>query len=364
MVVADMQLQSRGVFAAAAQIDAVAHTAYPCTPPCGVAGTGGETPLLAVAYSNLEGNQWSGGVALVDAVTHTHQCGFHLATGVTSLAWCGIDGNVLALACDNGDVQLVRLEKTGPQSDFMFVPQQGNGTKQDSDDENDENPAAPGEASFGWGHDDVVTGVSASRFEKTTIATSSWDLTVKVWDIVNMDKTTATLEGHTDLIWSVAMNPSTAHLLASASQDCTVQVWDDRQPTDAALAVSTRYPALVVDWHPHKDTLFSTGLEDGSILTFDTRSSHAPLFESTVHGGPVHALKYSRFHEDLLASGGDDTSVYLINNGTASKQSTRVPTDHADYVRALDWFSSSSTACLATGAWDKTLRTWSMETPL
>jgi WD40 repeat protein len=185
-----------------------------------------------------------------------------------------------------------------------------------------------------------------------------------VWDIANMDKTTATLEGHTDLIWSVAMNPNAAHLLASASQDCTVQVWDDRQPTDAALAVSTRYPALVVDWHPHKDTLFSTGLEDGSILTFDTRSSHAPLFESAVHDGPVHALKYSRFHEDLLASGDDDANVYLTSNGTASKQTTRVPTDHVDYVRALDWFSTSSSTCLATGAWDKTLRTWSMETPL
>lgn len=182
-----------------------------------------------------------------------------------------------------------------------------------------------------------------------------------------MDKTVATLEGHTDLVWSVAMNQQVAHVLASASQDCTVQVWDDRQSTDAVLAVSTVFSALAVDWHPHKETLFSTGLEDGSILTFDTRSPHTPLSQSATHDGPVHALKYSRFHEDLLASGGDDASVFITEGGSQSS-STRVDSQHHDYVRALEWFECSSSAasaknstCLATGSWDKTLRTWSVE---
>lgn len=103
---------------------------------------------------------------------------------------------------------------------------------------------------------------------------------VKLWDVTSMGSAVATLDGHTDLVWSVAMNRQTAHVLASASQDCTVQLWDTRQPTDAVQAIATRFPALVVDWQPQSETVLSAGLEDGSVLTFDTRSSRAPLFEA------------------------------------------------------------------------------------
>lgn len=103
---------------------------------------------------------------------------------------------------------------------------------------------------------------------------------VKLWDVASMDKPLATLEGHTDLVWGVAMNPQAAHVLVSAAQDCTVQLWDTRQPTDAVEAIATRFPALSVDWRPQSETIFSVGLEDGSVLTFDTRSSGTALLES------------------------------------------------------------------------------------
>lgn len=190
---------------------------------------------------------------------------------------------------------------------------------------------------------------------------------VKLWDISCMDKTLATLEGHTDLVWSVAMNHKSAHLLASASQDCTAQIWDERQPMDAVQAISTVFPALVVDWHPHNEALLSVGLEDGSVLTFDTRASLTPLSHVKTHDGPVHALQYSRFHENLLASGGDDASVFIRDGSQAPR---RIESHHSDYVRALEWFqvpasseSTSSTSVkattvLATASWDKTMRTW------
>lgn len=95
-----------------------------------------------------------------------------------------------------------------------------------------------------------------------------------------MDKTLATLEGHTDLVWGVAMNPLAAHVLASASQDCTVQLWDARQPTDAVHALSVRCPALALDWHPQRETIVSVGLDDGSVLTFDTRSPGTALLDA------------------------------------------------------------------------------------
>ncbi|EEY63004.1 methylosome protein 50, putative [Phytophthora infestans T30-4] len=276
-------------FSSAAQVDAIAACSLPnvlfsdededAEEP--------ELPLLAVAQSQLEGNVWSGGVALLDAASNERLCELQLETGVASLAWCSAEGDVLALGCDDGDV---RLAKLSTDVTFAFVPL-GTGGSIDED------------AVCGWGHDDVVTGVSISSVEKTQLATCSWDLTVKLWDIGAMDKTVATFDGHTDLIWGVAMNPTHANLLCSASQDSTVQVWDARRPQSAALAVSTLLPALSVDWHPSQSTVFSVGLEGGLVCTFDVRSPHTPLSRRETHKAAVHVVKYSPYHDDLLATG-------------------------------------------------------------
>lgn len=153
---------------------------------------------------------------------------------------------------------------------------------------------------------------------------------VKLWDINAVNKGLATFDGglakldfglrrrwltvslmsagHTDLIWGVAMNPMHAHLLCSASQDATVQVWDSRRPHSAALAVSTLLPALSVDWHPKQATVFSVGLENGTVCTFDVRSPHTPLARRDTHAAAVHVVKYSPYHDDLLATGGTTAS--------------------------------------------------------
>ncbi|KAG1710064.1 hypothetical protein DVH05_017072 [Phytophthora capsici] len=351
-------------FTAAAQVDALAACSLPnllfsdeddnVEEP--------EIPLLAVAQSQLEGNVWNGGVALLDAATSERLCELQLETGVGSLAWCGLDGDVLALGCDDGDV---RLAKLSTDVAFAFVPI---GTSNE-------------DAVGGWGHDDVVTGVSVSSIEKTQLATSSWDLTVKLWDINAMDKTVATFDGHTDLIWGVAMNPTHAHVLCSSSQDTTVQVWDARRPQSAALVVSTLLPALSVDWHPRQPTVFSVGLDDGMVCTFDVRSPHTPLARRETHRAAVHAVKYSPYHEDLLATGGDDGKTFVTTDSFSSDRTANsgvremligeektVP--HRDYVRALDWFQLAAASSsddkkvemvLATGSWDKTVHKWNVD---
>lgn len=353
-------------FSSAAQVDAIAACSLPnvlfsdededAEEP--------ELPLLAVAQSQLEGNVWSGGVALLDAASNERLCELQLETGVASLAWCSAEGDVLALGCDDGDV---RLAKLSTDVTFAFVPL-GTGGSIDED------------AVCGWGHDDVVTGVSISSVEKTQLATCSWDLTVKLWDIGAMDKTVATFDGHTDLIWGVAMNPTHAHLLCSASQDSTVQVWDARRPQSAALAVSTLLPALSVDWHPSQSTVFSVGLEGGLVCTFDVRSPHTPLSRRETHKAAVHVVKYSPYHDDLLATGGDDGKAFVTTDSFSSDRAAGTgvrellvgeekTTPHRDYVRALDWFQLASTpstdksfdTMLASGSWDKTVHMWSVD---
>lgn len=140
-----MKLSARATLAATAQVDALAAAAL----------DDGCAQLLAVAQSQLEGNEWGGVVALEDAAGGARHGAFSLSSGVAALAWAG---DLLALACDNGDVQLLRA--TQLDGDVALVPAGGGAESA--------------------GHDDVATSASASPLARTTLATGSWDLTCVV----------------------------------------------------------------------------------------------------------------------------------------------------------------------------------------
>ncbi|KAI9918185.1 hypothetical protein PsorP6_013153 [Peronosclerospora sorghi] len=359
----------RPAYLASAHVDAVAARAPNNVPTTGDMGTTHhDVPVLAVAQSHLEGNTWSGGVVVLEATTTARLCELQLDTGVSSVAWCsgGSRGDVLVLGCDDGDVHVARVSM---DEAWAVVPL---GTSHSRDARNAGNQAR----STRYGHDDVVTDVSCSNLVKTQMATCSYDLTVKLWEIEAMDKSVTTFEGHTDLVWGVAMHPAHAHVLCSSSQDSTVHVWDARQAPSAALVVHTLGQALSVDWHPNHSTVFSVGSEDGTVAAFDVRAPHAPLTQRKIHGAAVHVLKYSPYHEDLLASGGDDgqacvtTTSFTVdptstNSGVRElRREDKKQAAHQDYVRALDWFQLPSSrshedeTLLATGSWDQCVQQW------
>jgi WD40 repeat protein len=57
-----------------------------------------------------------------------------------------------------------------------------------------------------------------------TLASASWDDTVKLWH-PRTGKERATLRGHTDEVRSVVFSPD-GRTLASASEDGTIKLWD------------------------------------------------------------------------------------------------------------------------------------------
>ena len=74
------------------------------------------------------------------------------------------------------------------------------------------------------GHTDQVTAVAYSP-DGRTLATGSWDSTVRLWDVATHTQLGEPLLGHRDTVNSVAFSPD-GRTLATGSDDKTVLLWD------------------------------------------------------------------------------------------------------------------------------------------
>ena len=88
------------------------------------------------------------------------------------------------------------------------------------------------------GHQDEVTHVAFAPDGKT-LASASWDNTVRLWDLTAPDPNAAvrTLTGHEGVVTHVAFAPD-GKTLASASRDHTVRLWDLTAPDPNAAVRS------------------------------------------------------------------------------------------------------------------------------
>src|SRR5208283_4974203 len=106
-------------------------------------------------------------------------------------------------------------------------------------------------------HSDAVISVAFSPDHKT-LASGSFDGTVRLWDVVSRQLLGQPLKGHNGAVRSVAFSPD-GKTLASGSDDHTVRLWDvvSRQPRGEPLLAQNA--SVSVAFSPDGKTLASAG---------------------------------------------------------------------------------------------------------
>jgi len=159
------------------------------------------------------------------------------------------------------------------------------------------------------GHDQSARAVAFSP-DGRTLASASWDHTIRLWDLRTNRLIGAPLRGHTSFVTAVAFDPS-GRTLASSSYDRTVRLWDVRARKQIGAPLA----------------------------------GHKRAVESVVFSGDGRRL----------ASGGNDATIRLWDV-TTRRQIGAPLTGHAQTVQSLAMAPDGRT--LASGSWDGGIRLW------
>lgn len=164
------------------------------------------------------------------------------------------------------------------------------------------------------GHADSVFWVAFSP-NGNTIATGSGDRTVKLWD-AQSGKLQGTLTGHSGAAWSGAFAPD-GKTLATASEDTTVRIWDAR--SGKTIRTLTGEKAMdCVAFSPDGKQIAS-GSDDNQVRIWDAQSGE--LKRTLEHKGHVYSVAFSPDGK-TLASGSADKSIKLWDAQTGELKRT------------------------------------------
>jgi WD40 repeat protein len=209
------------------------------------------------------------------------------------------------------------------------------------------------------GHTAVVSAVAVTSDGKT-LASGSYDATIKLWDLAT-GKETATLRGHTAGVYSVVFAPN-GKTLASASHDDTARLWDVASGKEV-VAIKHGYHVKRVVFTPDGKTLISAG--EGPIKLWDVATARERATLDLVMAKANMNLVLSMAvtsNGKVLCTGHGDGNLMLWDLTTGKKRATIRTNDKTSerHVPSVAFTADGTT--VACGISHGAVKLWDVDT--
>lgn len=198
------------------------------------------------------------------------------------------------------------------------------------------------------GHGDLVTRVKFSP-DGQTLATASWDKTVKIWR--RDGKLLHTLRGHTDAVWSTNFSLD-GKMLATSSRDRTVKVWRVEDGQELITFRGHKDWVACVGWSPDSKTIASMEW-NGKMKIWDLTGKELHSFDT--HQQPVLAISFNPDGKSIATASRDGTAKLWSFDGR-ELQTFR---GHSNWVMYVNISLDGKT--IATSSRDKTAKVWNLD---
>jgi WD40 repeat protein len=164
----------------------------------------------------------------------------------------------------------------------------------------------PGVVAILHGHAEAVSSVALSS-DGHTLASASYDQTIRLWDMRTHKQLGLPLTDHTRYVQALAFSPDGETLASASGDEKTIRLWDARthEPRGAPITGHTRYVRSMA-FSPDGRTLASAGA-DRTIRLWDVRTHEQRGVPLTGHTQSVMSVAFSRSGNRLASSGSDQT---------------------------------------------------------
>ena len=203
------------------------------------------------------------------------------------------------------------------------------------------------------GHTNQVHEVAYSP-EGDTIASGSWDGTVRFWDARSGRLRGRPLPARQGKLTALAYSPD-GRFLASGGADATVQVWDTRSRRRSGKPLTGHKGTVNALAYSPSGALLASGGKDGTVRLWSMGSERARNPILAAHERPVRDVEFSPDGRSLASAGDDDTArLWDVSTGEQLGRTMR----HQDDVWGIAF--SPGGELLASASADKTVRLWTI----